>query len=88
MRTHLLRLEVNTGRRDPRMEIECPASMAYLWELFCSLGRANGGLSQQEIAAWQANYGACLTGWELDTLRAIDNVAVQAEAAHKASQQK
>jgi hypothetical protein len=53
-----------------------------LWDIFNSLGRASGQgssyITQQEIAAWQQNYRTRLTVWEIDTLRAIDNVAAQA----------
>ena len=89
MRTHLQRLYVNTGVPDERLQaFECPPACAHLWSVFMQLGRAAGGaglspLTQSELQAWQANYGTRLTGWEIDTLFAMDNVAAQVRAQHQ-----
>lgn len=58
--------------------------------MFDQLGRPGGSgfkyISQQEIAAYCANYGVRFTPWELDTLRALDNVAATISAKHKQAQ--
>lgn len=58
--------------------------------MFNTLGRPSNGsgfsyISQQEIAAYMANYGIRFTVWELETLRVLDNVAAHIAAKHQQS---
>jgi hypothetical protein len=77
-RTHLQRA-AEAGKVDPRLFNECPAGGLELWKAYAQIGRSRPAgfgaapISQQEIEAWQRNYGVRLTPWELDTLIEIDN---------------
>ena len=79
---HMQRLHNNTGELDPRLGVACPPEGVYLWNIFNSLGRTGSQgashISQQELLAWQTNYRTRLTAWEIDTLKAIDDVAAKA----------
>lgn len=62
------------------MCVEWPPYGVAIWAIFNSLGRppSMGGLaaiSQQEIAAWQANHGIRLTLWELEMIETFDRIA-------------
>ena len=76
-------MQNSSGQRDARLDVVCPAQGRYLWDIFNGLGRSGGRISQQEYAAWQGNYRTRLTGWEIDTLRAIDQVAAQVGARNQ-----
>lgn len=76
--------------RDPRMGAVCPPEAENLWAVFNEMGCPSGDfafISQQEIAAWQTNHRIRLTGWELGTLRALDNIAAEIAAKHKKANQ-
>jgi len=67
-----------------------PAGFAYLWEAYQDLseGRTPGGmgpsrLTWTDVQAWQTVTGARLTGWEVQTIFAMDaalTTAMTAEA--------
>ena len=64
-----------------------------LWDAFNSLGNPSaagaGGftpISQQELAAWQSNYGVHFTPWELDSIRTLDRLAAHMSALHRQAQ--
>ncbi|MYM31483.1 hypothetical protein GTP58_24420 [Duganella sp. CY15W] len=82
LRTHLQRLAVNTGKVDPRLQIEWPALGLPVWNIFQRLSRPasmSGALpiSMQEVAAYQALRGIRLTEWELDVIELFDSIALE-----------
>ena len=76
------RLAANTGKVDPRLQIEWPPLGRSIWDVFIRLGRPasmNGmePISIQEIAAYQDVYRVRLTGWELDVIDMFDSIALE-----------
>lgn len=75
-------MAVNTGKVDPRLQVQWPKAGRSIWTVFKSLARqpAMGGLaaiSQQEIQAWQSNHGVRLTPWELEMIEVFDAIAIE-----------
>lgn len=80
LRTHLQRGYVNTRVADPRLDVRCPDGCEELWQAFNTLARP---ITQQEIAAWQANHASRLSAWEIDTLYALDRIAAEIAFQHQ-----
>lgn len=83
-RDHLLAAAAATGRAEPELLERVPAGASTLWLAFCELSssRPAGGFSYaaippSEVLAWQSLHGVRLTGWEIDTLRAMDGAALR-----------
>lgn len=79
-----LQAAVRQGARpDDRLLERLPEHGAALWDTFAALSAARpsgmGGaaaIPPSEIAAWQALHGVRLTGWEIDTLCAMDRAVM------------
>jgi hypothetical protein len=72
LRQHLQRRARNTGRTDARLDARLPAAAAPVWDVFCLLAGGGEPMRWVEIQAWSHTQGVALTGWELDTLIAMD----------------
>ena len=88
LRAHLQAAARQTRRPDPRLAADVPRAGAALWSAFVSLSASRApafsGISPllpSEMLAWQALHGLRLTGWEIDTLTAMDSAACAAQAA-------
>lgn len=96
LRDHLQAEARATGQPDARLLARPPAEGAALWDAFAELGAARpaglsaGAIPHSEIEAWQRLYGVRLSGWEVDTIKAMDRAALQAmaDAAPKTPQRK
>lgn len=71
-----------------------PKVISPIWNAFIAMhdargsnGHAPNAITWQDIAAWQQVSGNALTPWELDTIRAIDGVAMAAFAKQAKAQQ-
>lgn len=71
-----------------------PKLVEPVWNAFCAMHDARGSngytpnaITWQDIAAWQQVSGNTLTPWELDTIRALDGVAMAAFAKQAKAQQ-
>lgn len=76
------RLAANTGKVDPRLNIEWPQLGRPIWDAFRRLGRPpsmNGmePIGMQEIAAYQDVYRIRFSGWELDVIGMFDAIALE-----------
>jgi hypothetical protein len=92
LRTHLQRYFKSTGKLDPRLEEKpIPATGRALWEVFVTLagsrrsGMGVSPLTLTDIEAWCRLTQVTLTGWELETILLIDQVALAAANKPKAS---
>ena len=86
---HLLAAAEATGRPEPALLKRVPRAASALWEAFCELaasrpaGMAPAAIPGTEIEAWQRLSGVQLSGWEVDTLRAMDRAALAAMSEAK-----
>ena len=76
------RLAANTGKVDPRLQIEWPPLGRPIWNVFRRLGRPpsiNGmePINMQEIQAYQNVRRVRLTDWELDVIDMFDSIALE-----------
>jgi hypothetical protein len=85
LHAHLRAAAAATGRPDPRLTRAVPPAGAALWDAWCQLAGSRpptmggpAGVPLSEIEAWQALNRIRFTGWELDTLVAMDRAAVAA----------
>lgn len=83
LRTHLQRAVRNTGKPDPRLNIEWPRSGLPIWEAFRRIGRSYGPggpgpIQPENILAYQQLHGVRFTAWELEVIEALDAVALEA----------
>lgn len=77
-----------TGTTPPELELpDMPPGMSTIWWAFLQLhaARASGGMgpcaiSMSDVLAWQTLNGVELTPFEVDTLQALDGVAIRALA--------
>ena len=87
LRAHLQAEARATGQPDDRLLMQVPREGAALWDAFTDLaaarpmGMAAGAIPHSEIEAWQRLYATRLTGWEVDTLKAMDRAALAAMTA-------
>lgn len=87
-REHLLAMERQTGRSAPELQLpELPDGCHLIWNTFLELhnARASSGMGPsaigwQDLLAWQRVRGVQLTTWEIDTLMAIDTLALKTES--------
>jgi hypothetical protein len=92
LRDHLYAAARQGAPLDARLTERTPPECDALWHAFAELGSARpagmglGAIPPSEIAAWQTLNGVRLTGWELETLMAMDRaaLAVIAEQQQKA----
>jgi hypothetical protein len=95
LRAHLQAAARVEGEADPRLSARVPEAGTALWDAFNELnasrpvGMGPGAILHSEILAWQALHRVRLTGWEVDTLKAMDHAALaaMAEASTQATQQ-
>lgn len=78
----MIRHAENTKRVDPRLDIELPPLVKEVWIVYNGLSRppSMGGISkisQQEILAYQQNYGIKLNCFELEMIEMIDHIAIE-----------
>lgn len=90
LRTHLQRMAYSSGKVDPRLEAEpLPAAVLALWEAFLILastrraGMSAHPLTMVDIEAWCRMSNIRFTPWELETLIALDSVAMSAAAKNR-----
>lgn len=90
LRTHLQRLAYSTQRIDPRLDAPPIAeSVRGLWEMFLQLsatrrsGMTAHPFTMVDIEAYCRMTGVRLTEWELETLIALDTVALNAAAKNR-----
>ena len=82
-RDHLIAAAAATGRAEPELLERVPDGCSTLWRAFCDLSsaRASGfgaaAVPHSEVLAWQQLHDVRLTGWESDTLRAMDIAALR-----------
>lgn len=89
LREHLQAHARQTGIVDPRLVAQLPRSVADLWEAFVSLSasrQAEGGIPVSEVLAWQQLHGVRLSGWDVDTLCAMDRAVMAVVAELRAKQ--
>jgi hypothetical protein len=93
LRDHLQAAVRQGALPDPRLLERLPEHGAALWDAFAALSTSRpagmGGASAvppSEIAAWQQLHGVRLTGWEIDTLCAMDRAALAVMAEHNRAQ--
>lgn len=89
MREHLQRLSANTGKVDPRLNIEWPAIGSFVWWAFNTMSRPSSGfgispIPSSEIVAWQILHGIRLTPWELEMIAVFDSLAIKHARAQEA----
>ena len=82
MRTHLIRHAESTKRVDPRLDIELSPFVKDIWIVYNGLSRPPSmsgisKISQQEILAYQQNYGIQLNYFELEMIEMIDHIAIE-----------
>jgi hypothetical protein len=85
LRQHLQSAARQTGIPDPRLRQEIPAHASTVWAAFVDLSPLNP-IPPSEIAAWQQLHGVELTGWELDSLKAMDRKAAEVMAQQRREQ--
>lgn len=90
LRTHLQRLAYSSGKVDERLEARPPpAAVMALWETFLTLSSsrrtamAAHPLTMVDIEAYCRMAGIELSNWELETLIALDAVAMAAAAKNR-----
>lgn len=90
LREHLQAAVAAGGAVDPRLTAEPPPEGSALWSVFVDLSSARpmgmggaGTVPPSEILAWQQLHGVQLSGWELDTLAAMDRAAMAVQAEHQ-----
>lgn len=88
LRVHLARSWKNTGRKDPRLDLEIPAAGKFVWRVYTQLGRQysmSGSplpITNAEILAWCQLNRVRLSAWELEMIREFDSIALaQAQRA-------
>ena len=93
LREHLQSAARQTGDVDPRLLSRLPAHGTGLWEAFASLSASRpvglnnaASIPPADVLAWQQLHGVQLTGWEIDTLAAMDRAALAVVAEIKAKQ--
>lgn len=92
-REHLLAMERATGIPAPELHLPVlPAGCKQLWDTFIELHNARGGtgmggplpIGWRDLQGWQDVRRVRLTPWEVDTLMAMDSVAVKTLSESKA----
>ena len=89
LRQHLLAAAAAGSLPDPRLHSQPPAEVSALWAAFVSLnasrpaGLAPAAIGPADLLAWQQLHGLRLTGWELQTLQAMDRAALEAAAPNQ-----
>ena len=79
LRRQLEQVERQTGKRDPRLDVEVPPAGEHLWTWFWALdsARAVSGMGISpigygDIDAWARRTGENLSPWEVSVLRGMD----------------
>ncbi|MGA1296975.1 MAG: phage tail assembly chaperone [Burkholderiaceae bacterium] len=92
LRTHLQRLAYSSGKVDARLEAPPPArAVRGLWDAFLMLsasrrsGMSPHPLTMVDIEAYCRMANIQLSNWELETLIALDAVAMAAAAKNRKS---
>lgn len=92
LRTHLQRMAYSSGKVDSRLEAHPPPrAVMVLWETFLLLaatrrsGMSAHPLTMNDIEAYCRMANIQLTPWELETLIALDAVAMTAAVKNRKS---
>ena len=90
LRTHLQRMAYSSGKVDPRLEAQPPPrAVRGLWETFLILaasrrsGMSAHPLTMVDIEAYCRMTNIRFSNWELETLIALDAVAMAAAAKNR-----
>lgn len=88
LREHLLRAAASRPGVDVDVALHIPAAGQGLWTVFSSLSASRAGgfgpapISPRDVLAWCELRGVRLTGWELETLEAMDAALLAALAKY------
>jgi hypothetical protein len=92
LRTHLQRMAYSSGKVDARLEAPLPPrAVEAVWETFLLLastrrsGMSAHPLTMVDIEAYCRMSNIQLSGWELETLIALDAVAMAAASKNRKS---
>lgn len=86
----MLAMQRNTGQTAPELEITpLLPGCQLIWDTFIDLHNQRGGgmgplpIGWRDLSAWQELRQVRLTAWEIDTLLAMDSVALKSMGESK-----